>query len=117
MRLTFVGLFLLIGLSSGNAQKQNAAHHHSAAMTQRKVAAVAVPKAGPNDTNVQLKRLEHQTKVAVAKPQKANAAPPKIKAQPVGANKNAPIAFKAQHAPAKGNKAAAAPRTLLRENR
>lgn len=115
MRLTFMGLFLLIGFSSGLAQKYNAPHHHAAATTQRKVAAVDVPKAGANNTNVQLKQLEQQTKVAVAKPQKATAAPAKVKVQPVGANKNAPIAFKAQPAQARAGGKAAGPRTQLRE--
>jgi hypothetical protein len=114
-----VGFFLLIGVSSGFAQKPNVPRHHGAATVQRKTAAVALPKAGggANGADAQLKRLEQQTgKIAAAKPQKGNAAPVKTKAPLVGANKNTPIAFKAQPAQARGGaKANAAPRTLLRE--
>ena len=93
--------WMVIGLAGVvAAQKPHAQNHPKAA--EHKAAPVALPKAGggANGTDAQLKRLEQQTtKTAGAKPQKAKAqAPAKYKAEPAGANKNAPIDFKPQHA-------------------
>ena len=85
------------------AQKPHAQNHHPK-QAEHKAAPVALPKAGAgaNGSEAQLKRLEQQTsKTAGAKPQKVKApAPAKYKAEPAGANKNAPIDFKPQHAQA-----------------
>lgn len=120
MRFSMLTFFLLSALTAGFAQKKDVPRHHVNAAAQHKVAPVAVPKNGAaNDADAQLKRLEQQTgKVAGANAPKKNIAPVKAKAQPVAANKNAPIAFKGQ-APAqvRGAGKAAGPRTVLREHR
>jgi hypothetical protein len=93
----------VIGLTGvAVAQKPHAQVHHAKA-AERKVAPVALPKAGggANGADVQLKRLEQQTaKTTAANPQKQKAAV-KYKPQAVGGKKNPPIDFKGQHPQAK----------------
>lgn len=101
IRSLVVAVSLAAFAATAAGQKPHAAGHAAkpAAPPAHKAAPLPVGKGGggANATDAQLKAIEKQTaKTATVKPAKQKGAgAPKVK--PVGAKKNPPIAFKAQH--------------------